>query len=246
VILSCVPRAVVGFFFPGANTPANGTDVSGLKTHRTNAHVCSVAGWTGDHSSAGVEPGLHADVFATGSCASGIILIKPPPPPAHRRRCRPPPGVCSSKKTLSGMVFFHHLRSISHSLANVLGRSGLPPRAALQPSPLQQQRPFWLFSAADSFLRPQQQQQVRAMSKYLSKSAKKRIPLNTKRVAKGFYKGKGCTKEGRITKKAKFMVDKTKQLELVVPPDLANFRLKPYISADASRFPPERRHTPVS
>lgn len=157
------------------------------------------------------------------------------------------------------MVFFHHLcSSISHSFASVLGRAaGLPQqRAALfQPSPLcLQQRPFW-FGAIDNFLRPQQQQQqlvlpqqqqVRAMSKYLSKSAKKRIPLNTKRVAKGFYKGKGSTKEGRITKKAKFMVDKTKQLELVVPTDLASFRLKPYISADASRFPPERRHTPVS
>lgn len=83
------------------------------------------------------------------------------------------------------------------------------------------------------------------MSKYLSKSAKKRIPLNTKRVGKGFYKGNGCTKEGRITRKAKFMVDPLKQLELVVP-DLTGFRLKPYIAGTASRFPPELRNTPVS
>lgn len=87
--------------------------------------------------------------------------------------------------------------------------------------------------------------QLREMSKYLSKAAKKRIPLNTKRVAKGFYKGNGCTKEGRITKKAKFMVDPLKRLELVVP-DLTGFRLKPYIAGTASRFPPEQRNTPVS
>lgn len=83
------------------------------------------------------------------------------------------------------------------------------------------------------------------MSKYLSKAAKKRIPLNTKRVGKGFYKGKGGTKEGRLTSKAKFIVDPLKRLELVVP-DLSGFRLKPYIASTVSRFPPEERHSPVS
>jgi large subunit ribosomal protein L41 len=121
------------------------------------------------------------------------------------------------------MFFFQHLLKISHSLSNALVRQHYQP----SPTPLFQQ------------------QQFREMSKYMSKAAKKRIPLNTKRVAKGFYKGKGSTKEGRITRKAKFMVDKFKQLELVVP-DLTGFRLKPYIAANASRFPPERRHTPVS
>lgn len=87
--------------------------------------------------------------------------------------------------------------------------------------------------------------QTRCMSKYMSKAAKKRIPLNTKRVAKGFYKGNGCTKEGRLTSKAKFMVDPMKQLELIVP-DLKGFQLKPYIASTASRFPPEERFSPVS
>jgi hypothetical protein len=238
--------------FSQANTPANGTDdVSGLETLRPmlwvlgiTYHVCSVTAWTvrRELNPAKLQTCLPPTRVRLESFWSKLQRIEVPPPPFVV-------VARGSSKTLFGMVFFHHLRSsISHSFANVLGRAaGMPPRAPLQPSPLLQQRPFFWFGAFDNFLlRPQQQQQVRAMSKYLSKSAKKRIPLNTKRVAKGFYKGKGCTKEGRITKKAKFMVDKTKQLELVVPPDLANFRLKPYISADASRFPPERRHTPVS
>jgi large subunit ribosomal protein L41 len=62
------------------------------------------------------------------------------------------------------------------------------------------------------------------MSKYLSKSAKKNLPLTTKRAGKGFYKGKGGTKEGRLTSKAKFVVDPLKRLELVVP-DLTGFKV---------------------
>lgn len=64
----------------------------------------------------------------------------------------------------------------------------------------------------------------RFMSKYLSKAATKRVPLNTKRAGKGYYKGKGGTKEGRITSKARFIVDPLKRLELIVP-DLEGFKV---------------------
>ena len=67
-------------------------------------------------------------------------------------------------------------------------------------------------------------QQQRNMSKYLSKAATKRLPLTTKRAGKGYYKGKGGTKEGRLTSKGKFIVDPKKRLELVVP-DLTGFKV---------------------
>jgi hypothetical protein len=67
------------------------------------------------------------------------------------------------------------------------------------------------------------QSQIRSFaSKYISKSAKKRIPLTTKRAGKGYYKGKGATKEGRLTSKGRFIADPKKKLELVVP-DLEGF-----------------------
>mmetsp|Transcript_15326 Transcript_15326/g.21355 ORF Transcript_15326/g.21355 Transcript_15326/m.21355 type:complete len:112 (-) Transcript_15326:235-570(-) len=80
----------------------------------------------------------------------------------------------------------------------------------------------------------------RSMSKYLSKSATKRLPLTTKRARKGFYKGKGATKEGYLTSKGKFVVDPKKRLNLIVP-DLTGFKLKPYIAASVPKFPPETR-----
>ena len=78
----------------------------------------------------------------------------------------------------------------------------------------------------------------RFMSKYLSKSATKRLPLNTKRAGKGYYKGKGGTSEGRLTSKGKFIADPLKKLQLIVP-DLMDFPLKPYIARSVSRRPPE-------
>lgn len=45
--------------------------------------------------------------------------------------------------------------------------------------------------------------QIANFSKYISNSRTKRIPLNTKRVGKGYYKGKGARKEGYITNKGK-------------------------------------------
>ena len=80
----------------------------------------------------------------------------------------------------------------------------------------------------------------RWMSKYLSKAATKRLPLNTKRAKKGYYKGKGCTSEGRLTSKGKFIADPLKKLQLIVP-DLTGFPLKPYIAKSISRHPPEDR-----
>jgi hypothetical protein len=65
----------------------------------------------------------------------------------------------------------------------------------------------------------------RSFSKYISKSAKKRLVLTTKRAHKGFYKGNGSTKEGRITSKGKFLVDPMKQMQIVVPQDLASFKV---------------------
>lgn len=77
-------------------------------------------------------------------------------------------------------------------------------------------------TTASQMLSLPQQQQYRFMSKYISKSAKKRLPLTTKRAKKGFYKGKGGTKEGRLSSKANFIVDPLKRLKLLVP-DLEGF-----------------------
>jgi Mitochondrial ribosomal protein L27 len=66
--------------------------------------------------------------------------------------------------------------------------------------------------------------QIRWMSKYLSKSAKKNLTLTTKRAKKGFYKGKGSTKEGSINSKGRFIVDPLRRLELIIP-DLEGFKV---------------------
>ena len=77
---------------------------------------------------------------------------------------------------------------------------------------------------------------VRCMSKFLSKSARKRIPLTTKRAKKGYYKGNGANKEGYFGKGGRFVVDKSLQLELVAP-DLTDFQLKPYVAQQVPRYP---------
>ena len=74
---------------------------------------------------------------------------------------------------------------------------------------------------------------------------KKNLPLTTKRARKGFYKGKGCTTEGRLNSLGRFIVNPLKRLQLVVPSGLSDCRLKPYIASTASRFPPEDRHNTV-
>mmetsp|Transcript_20625 Transcript_20625/g.31307 ORF Transcript_20625/g.31307 Transcript_20625/m.31307 type:complete len:174 (+) Transcript_20625:116-637(+) len=85
----------------------------------------------------------------------------------------------------------------------------------------------------------------RCMSKYLSKAATKRLPLNTKRAKKGYYKGKGSTSEGRLTSKGKFIANPLKKLQLVVP-DLEGFTLKPYIARSISKSPPENRTSRIA
>jgi Mitochondrial ribosomal protein L27 len=49
--------------------------------------------------------------------------------------------------------------------------------------------------------------------------------LTTKRARKGFYKGKGSTKEGFLTSTGKFVLDPLRRLQLVVP-DLAGFKVR--------------------
>lgn len=94
-------------------------------------------------------------------------------------------------------------------------------------------------------------QQAASFSRYISKSRQKRLPMTTKRAGKGYYKGKGGRKEGRLTSKgidqlwryisfsicliqfifciflpflARFIVDVEKRTELMVP-DLTDFKV---------------------
>jgi hypothetical protein len=48
--------------------------------------------------------------------------------------------------------------------------------------------------------------QTAEFSKYISKSRTKRLPLTTKRVAKGYNKGNGARKEGVLDSKGKCKV----------------------------------------
>ena len=77
------------------------------------------------------------------------------------------------------------------------------------------------------------------LSKYISNARTKRLPLTTKRVGKGYYKGNGARKEGKINSKARFIQDKEMLTELVVP-DLTNFKLKAYVGPGAKRHIIER------
>lgn len=79
-----------------------------------------------------------------------------------------------------------------------------------------------------------QLQQTANFSKYISKARTKRLPLTTKRVGKGFYKGKGARTEGRLTSKAKFIPIAEMRTQLVMP-DLKDFLLKPYVGAGAKK-----------
>lgn len=89
--------------------------------------------------------------------------------------------------------------------------------------------PFQAMNNQSLFFQYQQQTQlqIRFISKYISKSAKKRLPLSTKRAGKGYYKGKGSTKEGKLNSKGKFISDPRKKVELVVP-NLEGFKVSYY------------------
>jgi large subunit ribosomal protein L41 len=99
---------------------------------------------------------------------------------------------------------------------------------------------MFTFKALSSCLNTIVSMQTRDMSKYISKSRTKRLPITTKRAGKGFYKGKGSTKEGLVNSKGQYQPDHRLKLQLVVP-DLEGFKLKPYIARTASRFAPEVR-----
>mmetsp|Transcript_9546 Transcript_9546/g.10265 ORF Transcript_9546/g.10265 Transcript_9546/m.10265 type:complete len:119 (+) Transcript_9546:44-400(+) len=77
-------------------------------------------------------------------------------------------------------------------------------------------------------------QQTANMSKYISKSRAKRLPLTTKRAGKGFYKGNRSRKEGWLDNRGHFHRVKEWCTELVVP-DLKDFKLKPYVGPDVKR-----------
>ena len=63
------------------------------------------------------------------------------------------------------------------------------------------------------------------MSKYMSKSAAKRMPLSTKHARKGFYKGKGGTKQGSFSGRAgRYVLKEDKMIELIVP-NLEGFKV---------------------
>jgi hypothetical protein len=76
--------------------------------------------------------------------------------------------------------------------------------------------------------------QTADFSKYISKSRTKRLPLTTKRAGKGFYKGNGARKEGKISSVARFSYVEGMPTELVVP-DLTGFKLKAYVGPGAKK-----------
>ncbi|KAJ8541351.1 hypothetical protein K7X08_002167 [Anisodus acutangulus] len=65
--------------------------------------------------------------------------------------------------------------------------------------------------------------------------------LTTKRVPRGFYKGKNCKPTGFHTRKGGYVIMQEKLPNYVVP-DLTNFKLKPYVS----QCPEEATSTNVS
>jgi hypothetical protein len=68
------------------------------------------------------------------------------------------------------------------------------------------------------------------LSKYLSKAAKKRIPLHRKHGDKNYYKGTGSAKTGHLNSKGRFQVDPSLLPDIVVP-DLSEFKVSKALSA---------------
>ncbi|CAM9743243.1 unnamed protein product [Choristocarpus tenellus] len=67
------------------------------------------------------------------------------------------------------------------------------------------------------------------MSKYISKAARKRIPMTSKMGNKNYYKGKGARKEGWLNSRGRFIVDPSRRLEIVAP-DLTGFKVTRFFS----------------
>mmetsp|Transcript_14444 Transcript_14444/g.31404 ORF Transcript_14444/g.31404 Transcript_14444/m.31404 type:complete len:172 (-) Transcript_14444:302-817(-) len=162
-------------------------------------------------------------LFCLAGRATSARFVSPPP---SRLRCRT--FVAPAIAAIDVGNHFPGVRRSENSSANSLNT-----RSKLLP----------LHSNAPSCISLPFHETRRFMSKYLSKSAAKRLPLNTKRAKKGYYKGKGGTSEGRLTSKGKFIADPLKKLQLIVP-DLEGFALKPYIARAISKTPPEKRRSP--
>lgn len=152
--------------------------------------------------------------------------------PLGRHNLNPAITITDRGNSFVGVVGYSHRQSITSISMNTTGHN-------FNPSP-----PSTFSIVPDCISRPFHETR-RCMSKYLSKSARKRLPLSTKRAKKGFYKGNGCTSEGRLTSKGKFIANPLKKLQLIVP-DLEGFTLKPYIARSVSKTPPEKRTSRVA
>ncbi|KAI1079954.1 50S ribosomal protein YmL27 [Whalleya microplaca] len=58
----------------------------------------------------------------------------------------------------------------------------------------------------------------------------RKLPLTTKDINKGFYKGTRTGNMGRHTKYGGFVIDWSKVRTYVVPKDLAEFKLTPFVT----------------
>jgi hypothetical protein len=155
-----------------------------------------------------------------GFCPIGKILSSQSVPLLSRTTVTPTPAIATATHRWSSMlILFHRGVNITPSILTSI------PRTINDNFPYHEMR--------------------RCMSKFLSKSATKRLPLTTKRAGKGYYKGKGCTSEGRLTSKGKFIADPMKKLQLIVP-DLTGFTLKPYIARTVAKSPPPKDQASVA
>lgn len=132
---------------------------------------------------------------------------------------------CINANSGGGIVTF--TTANGHGTLIINGRNNIGSSLSQQPPAL---------TVVPTIIQPTQR---RYMSKYLSKAATKRLPLTTKRAGKGYYKGKGCTSEGRLTSKGKFIANPLKKLQLIVPSmaDMVGFSLKPYIARSVGKSP---------
>ncbi|GMH50770.1 hypothetical protein TL16_g00863 [Triparma laevis f. inornata] len=69
------------------------------------------------------------------------------------------------------------------------------------------------------------------LSKFISKSAAARLPLDAKRAGKGYTKHFNGTKQGRHTSKGTYVLEKHKMVEIKAPEEgwEDSFKLKPYV-----------------
>ena len=74
---------------------------------------------------------------------------------------------------------------------------------------------------------------LRRKSKF-TRSVRQTRKLSPKKGNRLYYKGKGGNKGGRHTSKGKYIIDPEKLLTLRVP-DLTDFKLKPYVSAETPK-----------